>query len=73
MKKVSIIMIMLMLLGAASLAEAQIVVSQTTASTIRIYEKSEREKGFYVRPEGAFGFGFFHHNGMLINLNCSFN
>jgi len=44
-------MALLVLLGAASLAEAQIVVSQTTASTTRIHAKSGREKGLVIRPE----------------------
>lgn len=57
MKNTRIIMALLMLLGAASLAEAQIVVSQTTASTTRIHEKSGRKKGVVIRPEIAWGFG----------------
>lgn len=51
MKKARNIIVLLMLLGAASLAEAQIMVSSTTASTQRIYEKSGREKGLVIRPE----------------------
>ena len=52
---------MLMLLGAASLAEAQIVVSSTTASTTHIKKekpKSGREKGWVIRPEIEYGSGF---------------
>ena len=60
MKKARIIMALLVLLGAAPLAEAQIVVSQTTASTTRISEKSGREKGWVIRPEVEFG-GFEDH------------
>lgn len=71
MKKVRIIMVMLVLLGMASLADAQIVVSQTTASTTRIHEKSGREKGFVIRPEIAAGFGFW--TGVMYDLNCSFD
>lgn len=56
MKHARIIMAMLVLLGAASLAEAQIVVSSTTASTVR--PKSGREKGLVVRPELEFGHGY---------------
>ena len=56
MKKARIIIVILVLLGAASLAEAQIVVSQTTASTTRFHEKSGREKGVVIRPEGSVGF-----------------
>ena len=55
MKHARIIIALLVLLGAASLAEAQIVVSQTTASTTRIHAKSGREKGFIIRPEVGIG------------------
>lgn len=70
MKKARNIIVLLMLLGAASLAEAQIVISQTTVSTTRVYEKSGREKGFLIRPEAAAGVGF--GVGMMYDLNCSF-
>ena len=52
-------MALLVLLGAASLAEAQIVVSSTTASTVTIKEKekSGREKGLAIRPEIGIGTG----------------
>jgi len=70
MKKVRIIMAILVLLGMASLAEAQIMVSSTTASTQRIYEKSGREKGWILRPEGMIGFA---RHCQLYNLTCSFN
>jgi len=66
-------MAMLMLLGAAPLAEAQIMVSSTTATTQRIYEKSGREKGWVLRPEASFGFGFIHKTGLLTHLNGTFN
>lgn len=55
MKHARIMMVMLVLLGAASLAEAQIVVSSTTASTVK--PKSGREKGWVVRPEVEIGSG----------------
>lgn len=57
MKNARIIMAMLVLLGAASLAEAQIVVSSTTASTVRQRPKSGREKGWVIRPEIELGTG----------------
>lgn len=55
MKHPRIIIAMAVLLGAASLAEAQIVVSSTTATTIR--EKSGREKGIVIRPDLGIGWG----------------
>lgn len=67
MKRVRIIMVMLVLLGVASLAEAQIVVSQTTVSTTRVYEKSGREKGWVIRPELGFGFHISNHGGFMID------
>lgn len=86
MKNTRIIMALLMLLGAASLAEAQIVVSQTTASTTRIHEKSGRKKGVVIRPEIALGFGNgrssvdyweyemdFYGKINLISLYCNFD
>ena len=86
MKNTRIIMALLMLLGAVSLAEAQIVVSQTTASTTRIHEKSGRKKGVVIRPEIALGFGNcrsrvdygeyemdFYGKTNLISLYCNFD
>lgn len=70
MKKVRIIMAMLVLLGAAPLAEAQIMVSSTTASTQRIYEKSGREKGWVIRPELTMGYTF--HYGFSSIINATF-
>lgn len=70
MKKVRIIMALLVLLGVASLAEAQIVVSQTTASTTKVYEKSGREKGFLIRPE--VGLGVVFDEGWFLNLQGTF-
>lgn len=67
MKRVRIIMVMLVLLGVASLAEAQIVVSQTTVSTTRVYEKSGREKGWVIRPELGFGFHIMNNGGFMID------
>lgn len=61
MKHARIIMAMLVLLVAASLAEAQIVVSSTTASTTHVKKerpKSGREKGWVIRPEIEFGSGY---------------
>ena len=66
MKHTIIIMAMLMLLGAASLAEAQIVVSSTTASTIR--EKSGREKGLVIRPDLGAGWGV-AYGPLLVEIN----
>ena len=51
MKHTRIIIALSLLLSIASLAEAQIVVSQTTASTTRVHEKSGRKKGLVIRPE----------------------
>lgn len=59
-------MAMLVLLGAASLAKAQIVVSQTTVSTTRVYEKSGREKGFVIRPELGTGFSIMYKGGFMV-------
>lgn len=74
MKHARIIISLLVLLGATSLAEAQIVVSQTTASTTTFYEKSGRQKGVVIRPEGAVGFIDCHgSNCLLFTINCSIN
>lgn len=66
MKKSRIIIALLVLLGAASLAEAQIVVSSTTASTHREKPKSGREKGWVIRPEVEFGTGSHFDGGVGI-------
>ena len=71
MKKARIIIVILVLLGAASLAEAQIVVSQTTASTRKIYEKSGREKGIVIRPEILATHDVNHPEGNLINFHAT--
>ena len=62
MKKARIIIAMLVLFGVASLAEAQIVVSQTTASTTRVHEKSGREKGWVICPEVGISKKFYMAN-----------
>ena len=62
MKKARIIIAMLVLFGVASLAEAQIVVSQTTASTTRFHEKSGREKGWVISPEVGISKKFYMAN-----------
>ena len=67
MKKARIIMALLVLLGAASLAEAQIVVSSTTASTTRIQPKISREKGLVIRP--AIDLGLVSYKGPIIGIN----
>lgn len=72
MKKARIIMAILMLLGAASLAEAQIVVSQTTASTSKVYEKSGREQGFVIRPELGLGADLGYCGGWFLGLHATF-
>lgn len=59
MKKTKLLIALLVLLGAASLAEAQIVVSSTNASTTRIVPRSGREKGFVIRPEIEAGWGIY--------------
>ena len=71
MKKARIIIVILVLLGAASLAEAQIVVSQTTASTTRFHEKSGREKGLVIRPEILATHDVNHPEGNLINFHAT--
>ena len=62
MKHARIIIALLMLLGASSLAEAQIVVSSTTASTTRLHEKSGREKGWVISPEVGISKKFYMAN-----------
>ena len=70
MKHARIIIALLVLLGATSLAEAQIVVSQTTASTRKIYEKSGREKGIVIRPEILATHDGDSPGGNLINIHA---
>lgn len=71
MKKAKIMMALLMLFGMASSAEAQIVVSQTTASTTKVYEKSGREKGWVIRPEAEFG-AVFRYYSWSLKLHANF-
>lgn len=71
MKNARIIMAMLMLLGAATLVEAQIVVSSTTASTVRQRPKSGREKGLVLRPDIEYGVGAVEF-GMGINCTADY-
>jgi len=63
-------MTLLVLLGAASLAEAQIVVSSTNASTTRTYEKSGRVKGLVIRPEILATQDSDPPSGNLINIHA---
>lgn len=70
MKNARILIALLVLLAAAPLAEAQIMVSSTTASTQRIYEKSGREKGFVIRPEMTLA--AIIGNCTFTNLNATF-
>lgn len=64
MKNARIIMAMLVLLGAASMAEAQIVVSSTTASTTREVTRSGRE-GWAIRPAVEIGLPSFGISGTV--------
>lgn len=70
MKHARIIIALLVLLGAASLAEAQVVVSQTTASTTKVYEKSGREKGLVVRPELGLTYIEYNPEGVFLNAHA---
>ncbi|MBP1645352.1 MAG: hypothetical protein H6Q16_927 [Bacteroidetes bacterium] len=54
MKK-TLLVITLFILGLSSITEAQIIVNSTQASTIRIIEKSSRQKGLILRPEIGIG------------------
>ena len=70
MKKSSIIIILALLFGMTTLAEAQIVVTSTTASTTHVKKerpKSGREKGLVVRPEIEYGSGFAGYGNIGIN------
>lgn len=67
MKKAKLLIALLVLLGAASVAEAQIVVSSTTASTYREKTLSGREKGLVIRPEVELGKG--PQINMLFGIN----
>ena len=61
MKRTRLIIALALLFGMATLAEAQIVVTSTTASTKHIkkeHPKSGREKGWVIRPEIEPGMGF---------------
>lgn len=59
MKKTGIIIVLALLFGLTTLAEAQIVVTSTTASTIHLEKNnSGREQGFVVRPEFGIGLGY---------------
>ena len=61
MKKTRLILALALLFSLATLAEAQIVVTSTTASTTHVkkeHPKSGREKGFVLRPEIEYGSGF---------------
>lgn len=73
-------MAMLVLLGAAPLAKAQIVISSTTASTTHTKAektKSGRDKGWVIRPElgiGGYGFTFnYHVMGLTGTFEYQFN
>ena len=68
MKYTKVIIALLVLLSTASLAEAQVVVSQTTASTARVHEKSGREKGWVIRPEFESGWGL-NSGPLLVGIN----
>lgn len=70
MKKARIIIALLVLLGAAPLAEAQIVVSQTTASTTKVYEKSGREKGWVIRPEVGITYIEYSPEGVFLSTQA---
>jgi hypothetical protein len=59
MKK-SLFIIVISLLGFSSITEAQIIVNSTQASTIKIKNKSSRQKGLILRPEGGVGFRMGH-------------
>lgn len=76
MKKVRIVIALLVLLGAASLAEAQIVVSSTTASTTHVKAekpKSGRAKGWVFRPEGTIGGSVGGKSLSLVKLHGTFD
>lgn len=71
MKQSKFFIALLMLLGTATLAQAQIVVSSTNATTERIYEKSGRVKGLVIRPELGITYIFYNPEGFFLSANAT--
>lgn len=67
MKK-TLLIITLFILGLSSITEAQIIVNSTQAITIRIIEKSSRQKGLILRPEIGVGILLDDPNGYYYNF-----
>lgn len=65
MKK-KLLIVSIFLLGISTMAEAQIIINSTQASTIK--EKSSRQKGLIIRPDIGVGVGI-GYVGANINLS----